>query len=97
MTIIGRLTKDAIVKTIKEDKKVESFSIVINDGYKDKKTDSGYQYHHFITVANHINHLSSCFCLLVSKVQYPLKYLGRTRNTKTIQTYNTNTNLSFLE
>jgi single-strand DNA-binding protein len=40
MTIIGRVTKDAIVKTIKEDKKVVSFSIAINDGYKKKGTDS---------------------------------------------------------
>jgi single-strand DNA-binding protein len=39
MTIIGRLTKDAVVKTIRDDKKVVSFSIVLNDGYKDKKTN----------------------------------------------------------
>ncbi len=40
MTIIGRLTKDAIVKTIKDNKQVVSFSIAVNDGYKKKGTDN---------------------------------------------------------
>jgi single-strand DNA-binding protein len=39
MTIIGRLTKDANVKTIRDDRKVINFSVAVNDGYKDKKTD----------------------------------------------------------
>jgi single-strand DNA-binding protein len=40
MTIIGRLTKDAVVKTIKDDKQVVSFTIAVNDGYKKKGTDN---------------------------------------------------------
>jgi single-strand DNA-binding protein len=38
MTIIGRLTKDAAVKTLKSEKQVVSFSVCINDGYKNKAT-----------------------------------------------------------
>jgi single-strand DNA-binding protein len=40
MTIIGRLTKDAIVKTIRDDRKVVNFSVAVNDGYKRKGTDT---------------------------------------------------------
>jgi single-strand DNA-binding protein len=36
MTIIGRLTKDAVVKTLKSEKQVVSFSVCIHDGYKNK-------------------------------------------------------------
>lgn len=36
MTIIGRITKDAIVNTLKDDRKVVNFSIAINDTYKPK-------------------------------------------------------------
>jgi single-strand DNA-binding protein len=40
MTIIGRVTKDAVVKTLKSEKQVVSFSVCINDGYKKKGTDT---------------------------------------------------------
>ena len=36
MTIIARLTKDAVVNTVKDDRKVINFSIAINDSYKPK-------------------------------------------------------------
>lgn len=34
MTIIGRTTKDAVVNTVKDNRKVVNFSIAINDTYK---------------------------------------------------------------
>jgi single-strand DNA-binding protein len=39
MVLIGRLTKDASVKTLKDERKVINFSVAVNNGYKDKKTD----------------------------------------------------------
>ena len=36
MEIIGRLTADAIVNTLKDDRKVVNFSIAINDSYRAK-------------------------------------------------------------
>ena len=36
MTIIGRLTKDAVVNTLKDDRKVVNFSLAINESYKPK-------------------------------------------------------------
>jgi single-strand DNA-binding protein len=36
MEIIGRLTADATVNTLKDDRKVVNFSIAINDSYKPK-------------------------------------------------------------
>ncbi|WP_121356747.1 single-stranded DNA-binding protein [Flavisolibacter nicotianae] len=36
MTIIGRITKDAAVNTLKDDRKVVNFSIAINESYKPK-------------------------------------------------------------
>ena len=36
MTIIGRITKDAVVNTLKDDRKVINFSIAINETYKPK-------------------------------------------------------------
>ena len=36
MTIIGRVTKDAVVNTLKDDRKVINFSIAINETYKPK-------------------------------------------------------------
>ncbi|HET7898519.1 MAG TPA: single-stranded DNA-binding protein, partial [Flavisolibacter sp.] len=36
MTLIGRITKDAIVNTTKEGRKVVNFSIAINESYKPK-------------------------------------------------------------
>ena len=36
-TIIGRVTKNAVINTLKNDKKVVNFSIAINDSYKTKQ------------------------------------------------------------
>jgi single-strand DNA-binding protein len=36
MTIIGRITKDAIVNTLKDERKVVNFSVAVNDSYKPK-------------------------------------------------------------
>jgi single-strand DNA-binding protein len=36
MTIIGRVTKDAVVHELKDDRKVVNFSIAVNDYYKPK-------------------------------------------------------------
>jgi len=37
MNIIGRVTKDAEVRTTTQDKKVVSFSVAINDSYRNKQ------------------------------------------------------------
>ena len=34
MTIIGRITKDAAVNTLKDERKVVNFSVAVNDSYK---------------------------------------------------------------
>ena len=39
MTITGRLTKDAVVNSLKDDRKVVNFSIAINDSYKPKGSE----------------------------------------------------------
>jgi single-strand DNA-binding protein len=39
MEIIGRVTQDATVKTVKNDRQLVSFSIAINDYYKTKEGD----------------------------------------------------------
>lgn len=37
MTIVGRLTKDAVVNQLKDEREVVNFSIAVNDFYKPKK------------------------------------------------------------
>ncbi|MDN3606413.1 single-stranded DNA-binding protein [Kaistella yonginensis] len=37
MNIIGRITKNAEINTLKNDKKVVNFSVAINDSYKNKQ------------------------------------------------------------
>ena len=37
MNIIGRLTKDAEVRTLSNEKQVVNFSVAINDSYKNKE------------------------------------------------------------
>jgi len=36
MTIVGRITRDAEVATLKDDRKVVNFSVAVNDSYKPK-------------------------------------------------------------
>jgi single-strand DNA-binding protein len=40
MLIIGRITKDAVVKQLKDEKKVVEFSIAVNDYYKPKNGEA---------------------------------------------------------
>lgn len=39
MEIIARLTADAAIKTLKDERKVVNFSVAINDSYKSKGSD----------------------------------------------------------
>lgn len=39
MNIIGRLTRDAQISTLKNDKQVVNFSIAVNDSYRSKQGD----------------------------------------------------------
>ncbi len=36
MTIVGRLTRDAVVNTLKDERRVVNFSIAVNDSFKSK-------------------------------------------------------------
>lgn len=40
MTIIGRLTKDAVAVPLKEERKVVNFTVAVNDSYKPKSSDT---------------------------------------------------------
>ena len=37
MVLIGRLTKDAVVSQLKDDRQVVNFTLAVNDGYKPKR------------------------------------------------------------
>lgn len=39
MTIIGRLTKNASISTLKDERKVMNFTVAVNDYYKPKGSD----------------------------------------------------------
>lgn len=39
MVLIGRLTKDAVVAQLKDDRQVVNFTLAVNDGYKSKGKD----------------------------------------------------------
>ena len=41
MLIIGRITKDAVVNQLKDDREVVNFSVAINDYYKTKGSEQG--------------------------------------------------------
>lgn len=41
MVLIGRLTKDAVVAQLKDERKVVNFTIAVNDYYKPKGSDKG--------------------------------------------------------
>ncbi|MBL7738465.1 MAG: single-stranded DNA-binding protein [Chitinophagaceae bacterium] len=47
MVIIGRLTKDAVVNHLKDERKVAHFTVAVNDFYKPKGQDQG------VTVTNY--------------------------------------------
>ena len=41
MVLIGRLTKDAVVAQLKDERKVVNFSLAVNDYYRPKNSDKG--------------------------------------------------------
>ena len=41
MVLIGRVTKDAVITTLKDDRKVTNFTIAVNDYYKPKGQEKG--------------------------------------------------------
>ena len=49
ITIIGRLTRDAVVKNLKDDRQVVEFSVAVNDFFKKKGDENG------TTVTNYYN------------------------------------------
>lgn len=63
MVLVGRLTKDAVVAQLKDERKVVNFTIAINDSYKPKGSDK------WVTVTTYIN----CAYWLSSKTAERLK------------------------
>lgn len=55
MVLIGRLTKDAVVAQLKDDRQVVNFSLAINDNYKSKGSDKWVTVTTYITCAYWIN------------------------------------------
>lgn len=49
MELVGRITKDAVINQLKDERKVVNFSIAINDYYKPKNSDEG------VKVATYVN------------------------------------------
>lgn len=51
MEIVGRVTNDAVVKQLKDERKVVNFSIAVNDYYKQRGSEKGVQTTLFINCA----------------------------------------------
>ncbi len=51
MVLIGRLTKDAVVQQLKDERKVVNFTIAVNDSYKPKHSDKWVTNTTYITCA----------------------------------------------
>ena len=49
MVLIGRLTKDAVVAQLKDERKVVNFTLAVNDYYKPKGSDKG------VTITTYVN------------------------------------------
>ncbi len=49
MELVGRITKDAVVNQLKDERNVVNFSIAVNDYYKPKNSNEG------VTVTTYIN------------------------------------------
>lgn len=49
MVLIGRLTKDAVVAQLKDERKVVNFTVAVNDYYKPKNSDKG------VSVTTYVN------------------------------------------
>lgn len=56
MLVIGRITKDAVVKQLKDEKKVVEFSIAVNDWYKPKGNPQGVKVSTFFNCSYWINY-----------------------------------------
>ena len=41
MELVGRITKDALINQLKDERKVVNFSIAVNDYYKPKNSEEG--------------------------------------------------------
>ncbi|MBI3236055.1 MAG: single-stranded DNA-binding protein, partial [Bacteroidetes bacterium] len=64
MVLIGRLTKDAVVAQLKDERKVVNFTLAVNDYYKSKGSDKG------VTVTTYVNcayWISSAIATLLKK------------------------------
>jgi len=51
MVLVGRLTKDAVVAQLKDDRKVVNFTLAVNDYYKPKNSEKGVTITTFISCA----------------------------------------------
>jgi len=56
MLVIGRITKDAVVKQLKDEKQVVEFSIAVNDWYKPKGSELGVKVSTFFNCSYWLNH-----------------------------------------
>ena len=55
MEIVGRITKDAVIKQIKDERKVVHFNLVVNDYYKQKNSNEGKRISTFINCTYWLN------------------------------------------
>ncbi len=55
MLVIGRITKDAVVKQLKDERQVIEFSIAVNDWYKPKGSDTGVKISTFFNCSYWLN------------------------------------------
>ena len=55
MLVIGRITKDAVVKQLKDERQVIEFSIAVNDWYKPKGSETGVKVSTFFNCSYWLN------------------------------------------
>ena len=55
MLVIGRITKDAVVKQLKDERQVIEFSIAVNDWYKPKGSEIGVKVSTFFNCSYWLN------------------------------------------
>jgi len=55
MLVIGRITKDAVVKQLKDERQVIEFSIAVNDWYKPKGSEAGVKVSTFFNCSYWLN------------------------------------------
>ena len=55
MLVIGRITKDAVVKQLKDERQVIEFSIAVNDWYKPKGSQTGVKVSTFFNCSYWLN------------------------------------------